>query len=280
MTGRHWNEETQRWEEAGSGPATMSSPPPPRPDFAPPPTSWPEPELAGPAAPPPAGRNRRFALVMVGAAVLGAAVATTVVLVGRGDDAGPDPKRTRAAATTSAPASAGPTGTPSATSPTSTPSPTGELPADYREVTDAAGFTLAVPDGWERTESEQGVFYTSADETSLIQVFTIEEPDTTPLASLRTASETLSSTNPGYEEVSLEQTAAPEGASDAVTDDAAELVYAYDSKKLDARRKVVDFSFTARDGAQYAVLVAGPDDEWPAQRTRLTTALSRFSPAF
>ncbi|WP_420035201.1 hypothetical protein ACN2WE_25020 [Streptomyces sp. cg28] len=273
MSGRHWNEETQRWEEAGSGPTTMSSPPPPRPEFAPPPTSWPEPELAGPAAPPPAGRNRRFVLVMVGAAVLGAAVASTVVLVDRGDDAGPDPKQTRAAA--SASPSAEPTPTPT---PTPTPSATGELPADYREVSDAAGFTLAVPEGWERTESAQGVFYTSADETSLIQVFTIEEPDTTPLASLRTASETLSSTNPGYEEVSLAQTAAPEGASDAVTDDAAELVYAYDSKKLDARRKVVDFSFTAQDGAQYAVLVAGPDTDWPTQRSRLTTALSRFSP--
>ncbi|MYT68623.1 hypothetical protein GTY60_02900 [Streptomyces sp. SID8367] len=196
-------------------------------------------------------------------------------MVGRGDDAGPDPKQTRAAA--SASPSAEPTPTPTPT-PTATPSATGELPADYREVSDAAGFTLAVPEGWERTESAQGVFYTSADETSLIQVFTIEEPDTTPLASLRTASETLSSTNPGYEEVSLAQTAAPEGASDAVTDDAAELVYAYDSKKLDARRKVVDFSFTAQDGAQYAVLVAGPDTDWPTQRTRLTTALSRFSP--
>ncbi|WP_353944271.1 hypothetical protein ABII15_23535 [Streptomyces sp. HUAS MG91] len=272
MSGRHWNEENQRWEEAGSGPATMSSPPPPRPDFAPPPTSWPEPDLAGPAAPPP-GRNRRFVLVIAGAAVLGAAVATTVVLAGRGDDPGPDPKPTRATAAASSP-------TPTTTlAPGPTPSPSDALPSGYREVADAAGFTLAVPDDWSRTESEQGVFYTSSDQASLIQVFTIEEPDSTPLASLRTASKTLSSTNPGYEEVSLERTSAPDGASDAVTDDAAELVYAYDSEKLAARRKVVDFSFTARDGTQYAVLVAGPDDDWPAQRDRLATVLSRFGPA-
>ncbi|MEU6847652.1 hypothetical protein ABZ930_37910 [Streptomyces sp. NPDC046716] len=273
MTGRQWNEETQRWEEAGSGPATLSSPPPPRPDFAPPPTSWPEPELAGPAAPP-TGRNRRFVLVIAGAAVLGAAIATTVVLVGRGDDTRPDPKPTRAAASSSSP---GPTAT--LTSATPTPSSTEALPSGYREATDPAGFTLAVPEDWERSESKQGVFYTSADESSLIQVFTIEEPDSTPLASLRTASTTLSSTNPGYEEVSLGETPAPDGASDAVTDDAAELVYAYDSDKLGARRKVVDFSFTAQDGAQYAVLVAGPDSEWPAQRDRLATVLSRFAPA-
>ncbi|MYW68401.1 hypothetical protein GTY65_30645 [Streptomyces sp. SID8379] len=196
-------------------------------------------------------------------------------MVGRGDDPRPDPKPTG----TSASPTATPTSTPTPT-PTATPSPTGgELPSDYREVTDVAGFTIAVPDGWDRSESEQGVFYKSSDESSLIQVFTITEPDTAPLASLRAASKTLSGKNPGYEEVSLAETTAPDGASEAVTDDAAELVYAYDSEKLGARRKVIDFAFTAQDGTQYAVLVAGPDAEWPAQRDRLTTVLSRFRPS-
>ncbi|MFJ9178864.1 hypothetical protein [Streptomyces sp. NPDC102360] len=269
MSGRHWNEETQRWEEAGSGPGAVSSPPPPRPEFAPP-APWPGPEDPGPP-PSPSGRNRRFALVLVGAAVLGAAVATTVVLLGRSDDPGPDPKPTR---TSAAPTSSGPEPTP-----TPTPTPTGELPAGYRQVADEAGFALAVPEGWDRSESKQGVFYTSPDESSLIQVFTITEPDTTPLESLRVAADSLSKSlsEDGYEESSLEETPAPEGASEEVTDDAAELVYAYDSEKLGARRKVVDFSFTAQDGTQYAVLVAGPESEWPGQRDRLATVLSRFA---
>ncbi|MFJ4711085.1 hypothetical protein [Streptomyces sp. NPDC088785] len=279
MTGRQWNEESQRWEEAGSGPATLSSPPPPRPDFAPPPTSWPEPELSGPAAPP-AGRNRRYALVLAGAAVVGAAVAATVVLAGRDGGAGPDREPTRAAsAAASATPSPGASASASASvsaSGSASGSARGALPSGYREVTDASGFTLAVPDGWRRSESEDGVFYKSADKASLVQVFTVTEADATPLASLRAASEALATSHRGYEEVSLAETAAPEGASDEVTDDAAELVYAYDSDELDARRKVIDFSFTARDGTQYAVLVAGPDDEWPVQRDRLATALSRF----
>ncbi|MER5443589.1 hypothetical protein [Streptomyces sp. NPDC002790] len=273
MSGRHWNEETQRWEEAGSGPGAVSSPPPPRPEYAPP-EPWPGPEMPGPPAPAP-GRTRRFALVLVGAAVLGAAVATTVVLLGRGEEPGPDPKPT---GTSAAPTSSGPEPTP-----TPTPTPTGssddELPAGYRQVADAAGFALAVPEGWDRSESKQGVFYTSPDESSLIQVFTITEPDTTPLESLRVAAGDLEArlAKDGYEEVSLEETSAPEGASEEVTDDAAELVYAYDSEKLGARRKVVDFSFTAQDGTQYAVLVAAPESEWPGQRDRLATALSRFA---
>lgn len=146
-------------------------------------------------------------------------------------------------------------------------------------MSDDAGFTLAVPEGWDRSESKQGVFYTSPDESSLIQIFTITEPDTTPLESLRVAADSLSTSlsKDGYEQSSLEATSAPEGASDVVTDDAAELVYSYDSEKLGARRKVVDFSFTAQDGTQYAVLVAGPESEWPGQRDRLATALSRFA---
>ncbi|MFJ9081308.1 hypothetical protein ACIRL3_02740 [Streptomyces sp. NPDC102384] len=271
MSGRHWNEETQRWEEAGSGPGSVSSPPPPRPEFAPP-APWPGPEAQEP--PPsssPPGRTRRFAVVVLGAAVLGAAVATTVVLLGRGDD--PHPPPPTPTGSTAAPMSSGPTPTTSAP----TPSPTGELPADYREVTDKAGFTLAVPEGWNRSENGDGVFYTSPDEASLIQVFTLTEPDTTPLASLRLTSGNLSKRVPAYEEVSLEETAAPDGASETVTDDAAALVYAYDSKKLDARRKVIDFAFTAQDGTQYAVLVAGPDTEWPEQENRLATVLSRFA---
>ncbi|MCX5531757.1 hypothetical protein OG785_14415 [Streptomyces sp. NBC_00006] len=273
MSGRHWNEETQRWEEAGSGPGSVSSPPPPRPEFAPP-SPWPGPEAQEPPPPSsPPGRTRRFAVVVLGAAVLGAAVATTVVLLGRGDDPGPDPKPT---GTSAAPTSSGPEPTPT---PTPTASPTDELPAGYREVSDDAGFTLAVPEGWDRSESKQGVFYTSPDESSLIQIFTITEPDTTPLESLRVAADSLSTSlsKDGYEQSSLEETSAPEGASDVVTDDAAELVYSYDSEKLGARRKVVDFSFTAQDGTQYAVLVAGPESEWPGQRDRLATALSRFA---
>ncbi|WP_327661927.1 MULTISPECIES: hypothetical protein [unclassified Streptomyces] len=272
MSGRHWNEETQRWEEAGSGPGSVSSPPPPRPEFAPP-APWPGPEAQEPPPPSsPPGRTRRFAVVVLGAAVLGAAVATTVVLLGRGDDPGPDPKPT---GTSAAPTSSAPTATTSAP----TPSPADELPAGYREVSDDAGFTLAVPEGWDRSESKQGVFYTSPDESSLIQIFTITEPDTTPLESLRVAADSLSASlsKDGYEQSSLEETSAPEGASDVVTDDAAELVYSYDSEKLGARRKVVDFSFTAQDGTQYAVLVASPESEWPGQRDRLATALSRFA---
>ncbi|MFF3490990.1 hypothetical protein ACFYWS_06530 [Streptomyces sp. NPDC002795] len=278
MSGRHWNEETQRWEEAGSGPGAVSSPPPPRPEFAPP-APWPGPVDLEPTPPPPPGRTRRFALVVLGAAVLGAAVATTVVLLGRGDDPRPDAKPTgaSAAATSSAPA---PTSTSTSTpTPTPTPSSTGELPAGYRQAADEAGFALAVPEGWDRSQTKNGVFYTSPDEASLIQVFTITEPDTTPLESLQAASGNLSNelSKDGYEEISLEETSAPEEASEEVTDDAAELVYAYDSEKLGARRQVVDFSFTAQDGTQYAMLVAGPETEWPQQRDRLATALSRFA---
>ncbi|MDH6225426.1 hypothetical protein [Streptomyces sp. MJP52] len=150
------------------------------------------------------------------------------------------------------------------------------MPDGYRLAEDPAGFTLAVPEDWTREERDNGVFYTPGDDSSLIQVFEVTEPGITPLESLEAASEHLES-QPGYEEISLSGTGPPEGASDAVGADAAELVYAYDSEELGFRKQVVDCVFTADDGTMYAVLVAGPADEWPVQEEQLAVALDHFA---
>jgi hypothetical protein len=150
------------------------------------------------------------------------------------------------------------------------------VPEGFRLADDPAGFTLAVPEDWTREEREEGVFYTPGDDSSLIQVFEVTEPGITPLESLEAASGQLS-TLPGYEEVSLTETGPLDGASDAVGTDVAELVYAYDSEEFGFRKQVLDCVFTADDGTMYAVLVAGPADEWPVQETRLAAALDHFA---
>ncbi|NYV75692.1 hypothetical protein HW445_15435 [Streptomyces sp. UH6] len=174
-----------------------------------------------------------------------------------------------------------PTDDPAATGPAETPqeSPSqdgAQVPDGYRLAEDPAGFTLAVPEDWTRDERDNGVFYTPGDDSSLVQVFEVTEPGITPLESLEAASEHLAS-QPGYEEISLTGTGPSEGASDAVGADAAELVYAYDSEELGFRKQVVDCVFTADDGTMYAVLVAGPADEWPVQAEQLAAALAHFA---
>ncbi|WP_306330308.1 hypothetical protein [Streptomyces venezuelae] len=130
-----------------------------------------------------------------------------------------------------------------------------------------------MPEGWNRTESDDGVFYNAPDGRSLLQVFVVTEPGLTPYEALRAASENGRATKPGYRELGLERITGEPG----VPADTAELVYVY-TRDDGSRRKVVDRAFTAEDGNHYAVLAAGPEADWPKQRESLSVALRFFRP--
>ncbi|MEU6327282.1 hypothetical protein ABZ851_08350 [Streptomyces sp. NPDC047049] len=304
-----WNDETQRWEDGAPTPAPYTGPMPPRPSFTPsaggpsaggpvtggtPPGGTPagtvpprvtEPLFAPdslyvplPADEPTAGFRRRTALVAgVAVAVIAAAAGGGYLLWGHPGD---DPAVARPAARTKASASdhtattASPSGASSgATAGTGSPTPLStELPDGYRLVHDEKGFTLAVPGTWKRSERRTGVFYTAPDDRGLLQIFEVSEPDTTPYEALETASRGLSG-NPGYKEISLEPLGYPGPGADAT-----QLVYAYDSERLGERVKVVDCAFTAADGRQFAVLVLGPEADWPEQEQTQQNILRSFVP--
>ncbi|MEU4273728.1 serine/arginine repetitive matrix protein 2 [Streptomyces tanashiensis] len=293
--GARWNDETQSWESGGSGSGPVASPgggpvappPPPPPAYAPEFTPEYVPESGGwqyPAPPAPAPRPRSRAALAAGvaAAVIAAGSVSAWMVWGRGDANGP--AAGPAASVSAPPAPSGteePTsGTPSDTAsetPTESSTPTststdGVPPPGYRVQEDLKGFTIAVPDGWDRTESDQGVFFNAPDGRSLVQVFVIQEAGITPYEALRGASEDGRSNKPGYEEIGLERVTGEAGA----PADSAELVYAYD--RDGGRRKVVDRAFTAADGNQYAILAAGPEADWPKQREVLRVALTFFTP--
>ncbi|GGU74552.1 hypothetical protein GCM10010275_06560 [Streptomyces litmocidini] len=280
--------------QTAGGPGTawpVAPPPPPPPEYAPeygpghlpgPPGHAPDTGGAGgrqyPAPPVPAPRARSRAVLAAGAAlaVLAAGSVGAWLVWGRSENgAGPaagPPASVSAAPETGGPTSGAPTETPSE-SPSGTSTPLDEVPPPgYRAQEDLKGFTIAVPEGWNRTESEQGVFYNAPDGRSLIQVFVIQEAGITPYEALRGASEDGRTNKPGYAEIGLRRVTGEPG----VPADSAELVYAYDREG--GRRKVVDRAFTAEDGNQYAILAAGPDADWPKQRERLRVALDFFRP--
>ncbi|WP_435974453.1 hypothetical protein [Streptomyces sp. Qhu_M48] len=167
----------------------------------------------------------------------------------------------------------GPTsGSPTPSGPSATPT-AGAPPAGYRVQKDLRGFTIAAPEGWNRTESDEGgVFFNAPDGRSLLQVFIVTEAGMTPYEALRAVSEDGRANKPGYEELSLERVTGDPGA----PADAAELVYQY--AREEGRRKVVDRAFTAPDGNHYAILAAGPVTDWPKQREVLRVALQFFQP--
>ncbi|MFD3336581.1 hypothetical protein ACFWV1_28635 [Streptomyces sp. NPDC058700] len=300
--GARWNDETQRWESGGAardprngnggGPVAPLPlpPPPPPPEYAPEPVAGPAPEYAPahvsvylpesggwqhPVSSPAAPTDRPRARVAVAAGVAGAVLVAGSVggwlLWGRGD-AEPPAASGPPSSVPAAPETTDPTPSPSDTS--APPGDGGDVPPPgYRAVEDLKGFTIAVPDGWDRTESDQGVFYNAPDRRSLLQVFVVTETGLTPYEALRGASEDGRANKPGYQEISLERVT---GEADAPAD-SVELVYAYD-RDDGSRRKVVDRAFTAEDGTHYAILAAGPESAWPKQREVLRVALDFFRP--
>lgn len=205
MTGgqRYWNEDAQRWEDAGGAGAGAGAPVTPPPSFQPVvPTSspggvtdpdapagggWSVPEPPKPGASD-AGRRRMVWGVLGGAAAVGVAVALVLSLVVR-DDGGGGGADDRAGGTgTSAPqkspsptpegeSEAVPTETSTTGSPSADPS---ALPEGYELHQDAEGFTIARPTGWERetVPSQHGfdvVNYRSPDGFRRLQVYEIAE---------------------------------------------------------------------------------------------------------
>ncbi|MFC9299541.1 hypothetical protein ACFTWH_34805 [Streptomyces sp. NPDC057011] len=140
----------------------------------------------------------------------------------------------------------------------------------HRTLTDPKGFTIAVPDGWNREESGAGVFYRSPDRTALIQVFRVAEPELSPLDAVQGASTDLRARTPNYTEVRVGEVSGGSGA--------AELVYEYDSAESNGRRRGVERVLFAQDGNKWAVLVAGPAAEWSRTQEHLAAALADFRP--
>ncbi|MFF1507643.1 hypothetical protein [Streptomyces sp. NPDC058326] len=237
-----------------------------------------------PGTAPQATRSRSRAAVVAGVAVavLAAGSVGGWLLWGRGDAqppaAGGPPASVPVVPETTGPTDpTDPTDTTDPAAPSSSgtsASPTADVPPPgYRAVEDLKGFTVAFPDGWDRTESDQGVFYNAPDRKSLLQVFVVTEGDLSPYEALRGASEDGRANKPGYQEISLERVTGEAGA----PADSAELVYAY-TRDDGSRRKVVDRAFTAADGNHYAILAAGPESAWPKQREVLSVALRFFRP--
>ncbi len=290
-----WNAEAQRWQS--EEPTAYAPPPPPLPQYLPhvPDSGTGHPGSAQrgvtqPGQAPDAatvaqrGLGRKPVVALAVTAVL-IAVGTAVWL-GRGGEektpaAGPGPSVAPTAPTAPDPSESDGFG--------ASPSYEETYPTDeggdgvaatepapgFEIVDDEEGFTLAVPEGWERTSGNAGVFYKAADERSLLQIFTITEPDLTPLEAVGLASDSLSQTTEEYREYSLGLVT---GGAENPGDDAAELHYAYLSETAGGMRECIERAFTATDGEKYAVLACAPAENSPYHRTVLETALEHFTP--
>ncbi|MFF8591327.1 serine/threonine-protein kinase [Streptomyces sp. NPDC015220] len=200
----------------------------------PPGTPWPLPSAPGPASPPspvppgapeaPAGHSTRRVLVtaLAAAAMATAGVSTVALLMNGHGNGGATPtssagrtvtgnpgNATGTAAGTqsqrppepsappsSATASAGPAATATRSAPTGGDGPA--VPSGYHPARDPAGFSLAVPDGFTRSQQGVRIFYVSPGETFRLGIRVAGPGAGGPLAVMRRADSAGPSTNPGY----------------------------------------------------------------------------------
>ena len=186
------------------------------------------------------------------------------VLFGRGDGGTPQ-------ATGSSPAAVSPPVS-SAMPSTDTASPGGP-PAGYHRLEDDLGFTADIPDGWTRrvtpdtTDGGGQVFFTADNDQHLLQVGVVKNPAGTPYSTFSDMEKQLEQ-RPGYQLYRLTRLDGDPGGP-------VEIEFAYDSTTL-GRRHVIDRGFVGPDGTFYAVLVAGPDSEWPAPLDTFRTVVGSF----
>ncbi|MFF4222076.1 hypothetical protein ACFYZH_04315 [Streptomyces abikoensis] len=138
----------------------------------------------------------------------------------------------------------------------------------FVRTTDPAGFRLDVPAGWSRSTDRGSVFYRTADGTSLIQVFTLNPPGRTPYDSLLETEKYVSA----YKDYRKARLGTVAGAGNP-----AEYEYTY-TLSDGTRRHVVIHAYTAPDGRQYALLVAGPVGGEAAQGLVMRSLVGSFCP--
>ncbi|MFJ3665471.1 hypothetical protein ACIPSE_03345 [Streptomyces sp. NPDC090106] len=257
------------WASAETG--TAQTPPP---WAAVPPPPAPSPYVPPPSPPSSPPAVRRLLVIVAVTAVLGAGTGAGVWFLTREGATGPvAAPGTGVAATTSRPP-ASPLESPSrnpSPGPSLSPEPS-EPAAGYRRVRDPVGYTLVVPAGWVRrqTQGEKApvVFYDDPDGGRQLQIFLVTEDD--PASSLRKAE-----TDPGYgfaHQPGYQVLARDEGATWS------ELAYRYDDEDK-GPRQVVDHRFRAPGGDSYAIRSSGPG-ALPVALVRepLAMALDSFCP--
>ncbi|MER7716688.1 protein kinase [Streptomyces flaveolus] len=227
-----------------------------------------------PPAPPARPRRRLWtiALVVAVAALVGGG---TAVLL-QASDKGQDTDRGAAVTSTPTPTASGSpsgSGTPSASA---DEQPTGSVPADWVRHDDPLGFSLSLPPGWEREElatdgSFQQVDYTPDGGKHFVRIAIDESPD---FASAKSHQEDLEQQIQGlvaYKRVTM--------AENTYRDCKGSLweytwtALAKDPPYVAGPRHAIEEMYFSRDGAEYAIYMSSPEQDWAKTNEQFTWIL-------
>ncbi|GAA3953671.1 serine/threonine-protein kinase [Streptomyces marokkonensis] len=215
-------------------------------------------------------RLRTLALVLAVAALIGAG--TAVLLQQRGQDgteAGPG--------TTDSPSSS-PSPSPSASA-TPGKNPGGSVPAGWVRRDDPVGFSLSLPEDWQRVPFDedgelQQIDYTPDNGNHFVRIAVDTAPDyNDPYAHQLDLDLQLQQRLVDYRRVGLERTTYRDH-------DSARWEYTWTALPKDTEfpgpRRAVEETYMSRDGVEYVIFMAGPVDDWETTRQQFRTVLQSW----
>ncbi|MFJ9645204.1 serine/threonine-protein kinase [Streptomyces sp. NPDC004244] len=146
-------------------------------------------------------------------------------------------------------------------------------PAGWSEVTDPAGFTLWVPDGWKRQMDGNQIDYTADNGKHFIRIAVDATPDfDTPYAHLLDLEKQVRQRT-DYKRQKLNQNTFRDSTRAALWE------FTWTEKGVQAGpRRAIEQMYIAPDGTEYAVYMSGPAADWGTTRAQFDVVLSGWAP--
>ncbi|MCQ1576009.1 serine/threonine-protein kinase [Streptomyces parvus] len=204
-------------------------------------------------------RWRTVLVVVVAAAVLGGAAGLLAMKYGEGSGAPAGGRGGPAAGSTpSAPGT-----TPEPTSPAS------EIPDGWHRVDDPAGFSLVVPEGWERQVNEGQIDYTPDNGAHRIRISVDPDPDFDhPYLHMENMEEQLSTRLPGYQRVGMEKNTFRDRPGALW-----EFTWNETKDHPGPRHGIDQMYYGGTGGPEYALYLTAPQEGWEASREKFDIML-------
>ncbi|MEU6627943.1 serine/threonine-protein kinase [Streptomyces parvus] len=204
-------------------------------------------------------RWRTVLVVVVAAAVLGGAAGLLAMKYGEGSGAPAGGRGGPAAGSTpSAPGT-----TPEPTSPAS------EIPDGWHRVDDPAGFSLVVPEGWERQVNEGQIDYTPDNGAHRIRISVDPDPDFDhPYLHVENMEEQLSTRLPGYRRIGMEKNTFRDRPGALW-----EFTWNETKDHPGPRHGIDQMYYGGTGGPEYALYLTAPQEGWEASREKFDIML-------
>ncbi|MGW0949341.1 serine/threonine-protein kinase [Streptomyces sp. NPDC002623] len=221
---------------------------------------------AGPVGRPPRGRRRRrtLALVVVLAALVGGVAAVSL-------QKWDQDRRQESGGSASASASPSP-------SSTGTPVQQGSDADSWQKVDDPLGFGLSLPKGWEREVFQddgdlQQIDYTPDGGEHFIRIALDKSPDFSDPYAHQIDLEQQVQRLVDYDRVTLEKNVYRDR-------DGSEWEYTWTALAKDTKfpgpRRAIEETYVARDGAEYAIYMSSPADDWATTAEQFKSVLQSW----